>query len=72
MKTIIDKLATLTTSKKIKDFYGFVFERMVNCSTLEELTELFKQLCKLSLPECMGEEENVSYVIFFITLYLYF
>ena len=72
MKTIINKLATLTTSKNVKDFYGFVFARMVNCSNLEELTELFRQLCTLSLSECMGEEQTVSYVVFFITLYLYF
>ena len=37
MKTIMNKLATFTSSLTIKNFYGFVFANMVDCTTLEEL-----------------------------------
>ena len=61
MKTITNKLATLTTNKDVKKFYAFVFARMVNSVTLKELTEVFKALCKLSLSPCSGKEEDVSF-----------
>ena len=61
MKTDINKISSLTSNKKIKYFYGFVFAIMVNCTTLKELVEIFEQLCKLSLSNFIGSEQFVSY-----------
>ena len=61
MKTIMNKISSLTNKEKIKKFYGFVFARMLNSTSLKELVEIFEQLCKLSLSNFIGSEQIVSY-----------
>ena len=70
MKTIINKISSLTRNKSIKDFYGFVFARMVNSTTLKELVEIFEQLCKLSLSNFIGSEQIVSHYSTFYIFHL--
>ena len=59
MKSFTKRLAKLTTDKKKKNFFAFVFARIINCTTLMEVTNIFSHLCDLALHKNYGEKQKV-------------
>lgn len=61
IKSITNRLAGLTSSKKLKKFCTFIFARMINSTSKNEVAKLFSKLCTLLLKEKFGDDQEVLF-----------